>query len=74
MAMKAKFVKGMLAGAVIAFPLGINFGKDVALLSNPFTTKPDIADKVVERTNSFIEDTRSAIHAATEPAEDQLKQ
>ena len=74
MAMKAKFVKGMLAGAVIAFPLGINFGKDVPLMSNPFITKPDMTDKVVERTNAFIEDTRSAIHAATQPDEDEFKQ
>ncbi len=71
--MKAKFVKGMLAGAVVAFPLGINFGKDMPLMSNPFQAKPDIADRVIERTNSLIEDTKGMIHAATEPSEDQLK-
>lgn len=72
--MKGKFVKGMLAGAVVAFPLGINFGKDMPLLSNPFNSKPDIADRVVERTNSLIEDTKSMIHAATEPAPEQYKE
>ena len=69
--MKGKFVKGMLAGAVVAFPLGINFGKDVPLLTDPFAAKPDIADKVIERTNSLIEDTKGMIHAATEPSEEQ---
>lgn len=71
--MKAKFIKGMLAGAVVAFPLGINFGKDVPLMTNPFTAKPDIADRVIERTNTLIEDTKGMIHAATEPGEDQFK-
>jgi len=71
--MKGKFVKGMLAGAVVAFPLGINFGKDVPLLSNPLMAKPDIPDKVIERTNGLIEETKSMIHAATEPTEQQFK-
>jgi hypothetical protein len=71
--MKGKFVKGMLVGAVVSFPLGINFGKDVPLLSDPFTAKPDIADKVIERTNGLIEDTKGMIHAATEPSEEQFK-
>ena len=29
-----KFFIGLIVGAVIAFPLGINFGKDAPLLSN----------------------------------------
>ena len=65
--MKHKFIKGVISGIVLAFPLGINFGKDVPLLSNPFTSKPDITAKMIERTNDLLEETRGAIHSATMP-------
>ncbi len=31
-----KFFIGLVLGLIVAFPLGINFDKDVPLLSNPF--------------------------------------
>lgn len=68
-----KFVIGFVIGAVVAFPLGINFGKDVPLLSNPFAAKPDIPDRVVERAGKVLEDTKEAIHEATKPAQEQMK-
>lgn len=69
--MKNKYVKGMILGGIVAFPLGINFGKDAPLLSNPFAAKPDIADKMVERTTSLIDDTKKMIHAATQPVDEE---
>lgn len=63
-------VKGIIIGASLAFPLGINFGKDVPLLTNPFSAKPDIAGKVIERTVSLVDDTRNMIHQATQPSEE----
>lgn len=68
-----KFLAGFVIGLVLAFPLGINFGKDVPLFSNPFAAKPDIPDKVLERTGELVEDAKDAIHKATKPLEDKLK-
>lgn len=68
-----KFLAGFVIGAILAFPLGINFGKDVPLFSDPFAAKPDIPDKVLERTGELVEDAKDAIHKATKPLEDKLK-
>jgi len=62
-----KYVWGFLVGALVAFPLGINFGKDVPLLSNPFAAKPDIGERVKERAVQTLEETKGAIHDATTP-------
>ena len=68
-----KFFMGLILGLIVAFPLGINFGKDVPLLSNPFAVKPDITERVKERTETLLEDTKEAIHDATKPVKDKLK-
>lgn len=68
-----KFLAGFVIGIILAFPLGINFGKDVPLFSDPFAAKPDIPDKVLERTGELVEDAKDAIHKATKPVEDKLK-
>ncbi len=68
-----KFLIGLFIGAILAFPLGINFGKDVPLLSNPFAAKPDISERVMERAKETLEDTKEAIHEATKPVQDKLK-
>ncbi len=62
-----KFFIGLAVGVLIAFPLGINFGKDVPLWSNPFAAKPDITDRVVERTGKTIDQAKEAVHEATKP-------
>jgi hypothetical protein len=62
-----KFFIGAVVGAIVAFPLGINFGKDVPLWSNPFAAKPDIAHRVVERTEKTFEQAKEAVHDATKP-------
>lgn len=68
-----KFIIGLIVGIIIAFPLGINFGKDVPLLSNPFAAKPDISKRVVERTEDMVEGAKGAIHEATKPAREKLQ-
>ncbi len=68
-----KFLVGLVIGAILAFPLGINFGKDVPLLSNPFAAKPDISERVKERAKETLEETKEAIHEATKPVQDKLK-
>jgi hypothetical protein len=62
-----KFLLGLVVGIVLAFPLGINFGKDVPLWSNPFAVKPDFSQRVVERTEKTLEQAKEAIHDATKP-------
>jgi hypothetical protein len=68
-----KFFIGLAIGLIVAFPLGINFGKDVPLLSNPFTAKPDITQRVKERTGELLKDTKEVIHDATKPVKEKLE-
>ena len=68
-----KFFMGMIAGGIVAFPLGINFGKDVPLWSNPFAAKPDISERVIERAGRTADDVKEAIHEATKPMQEKLR-
>lgn len=68
-----KFLIGFVIGLIIAFPLGINFGKDMPLLSNPFAAKPDITERVKERTGEMLQETKEAIHEATKPVKEKLE-
>lgn len=68
-----KYFVGFVIGALVAFPLGINFGKDLPLLSNPFAAKPDIPDRVIERTGKTLDEAKEAIHEATKPMQDKFK-
>lgn len=58
---------GLILGAAIAFPLGINFGRDMPLLSNPFE-KPTMQDRAKQKAGQLLDETKKAIHEATEPA------
>ncbi len=64
------FILGLVLGSVGAFPLGVNFGRDEPLLSNPFA-KPGLQDQVIERvrsgTETALEGARETIHEATRP-------
>ena len=74
------FFLGIVLGAVIAFPLGMNKGKNVALFSNPFQEKTlteqvkDTAKKAAEEakraSEQVIETTREKIHEATRPKDE----
>ena len=66
-----KFVLGLIIGIIIAFPAGINFGRDLPLWSNPFA-KRDIKERVKVKAENLIEDTKEAIHDATKPAGKEL--
>lgn len=68
-----KFFMGMIVGGIVAFPLGINFGKDVPLWSNPFAAKPDISERVIERAGRTAGDVKEAIHEATKPMQEKLR-
>lgn len=67
------FLFGLVIGALLAFPLGMNFGRDEPLLSNPFT-KRDINRRVKEgmkeTTGALVEGTKGKIHEATKPMRD----
>jgi len=70
------FVFGIVLGALAAFPLGVNLGRDAPLLSNPFTEQ-DLTEQVVERvkskTTTALEDARETIHDATKPLANKMK-
>jgi len=64
------FVLGIVVGALLALPLGINVGRDAPLLSNPFEErdlKDQVVDRVKETTSTALEDARETIHEATKP-------
>lgn len=63
--LKSIFI-GVLIGSAIAFPLGMNHGRERPLLSNPFA-QVDVARSVKVGAEHIIEDTRAAIHDATKP-------
>jgi hypothetical protein len=67
-----KFIFGLIVGVIAGFPLGINFGKDVPLFSNPFAAKPDIPDRVIERAGKEMEDIKQSVHEATKPVQDKM--
>ena len=64
------FITGLILGAIIAFPLGINFGRDDPLLSNPFA-KRDLTKRVTEsvkqKTEDVVEGAKERLHEATKP-------
>jgi gas vesicle protein len=62
-----KFFIGLVVGALIGFPLGINFGRHTPLLSNPFVSKPDLSERVKERVGEALGEAKEAIHKATKP-------
>jgi len=57
-----KFMFGLLLGMIVAFHLGINFGRDRPLLSNPYGS--DIVSSVKTRAGEVIDNTRDTIHDA----------
>ena len=61
-----KFLTGLIIGSLIAFHLGINFGRHKPLLSNPY--ERDVVERVKESAGQAMETTKEAIHEATEPA------
>ena len=65
-----KFIFGLLLGVVIGWPIGMNMGKGVPILSNPFekTLSQNIketGDAVKKTTNRMVQDTKKAINEAT---------
>lgn len=64
------FLAGLIIGALLAFPLGINFGRDEPLLSNPLTKRDlqeKVTDNVKETAKELLEDAKETIHEATKP-------
>jgi len=66
-----KFLTGLIIGSLIAFHLGINFGRHKPLLSNPY--ERDVVERVKESAGQAMETTKEAIHGATEPARQDLE-
>ncbi|GMR20886.1 MAG: hypothetical protein BMS9Abin36_1484 [Gammaproteobacteria bacterium] len=71
--MKAKIkmlILGLIIGAVVAFPLGINFGRGDSLFSNPFANRDiqsRVKEAVKEQADRALEGTKDVIHDATKP-------
>lgn len=65
------FFAGLIIGAILSFPLGINFGRGDALLSNPFAKRDlqdQVKDNVKEKAKKLMKDAKESIHDATKPA------
>jgi hypothetical protein len=74
MVLKLKLVAlGLFVGVVLAFPLGMNFGRNEPLLSNPLKkldVQEEVAARVKESAESVLEGARVRIHEATQPLVD----
>jgi hypothetical protein len=66
-----KYLVVFVIGAVIAFHLGMNFGRDRPLWSNPY--QKDVMARVKEHAGQALEQTKGVIHQATEPARKELE-
>jgi hypothetical protein len=67
---------GIVVGLIIAFPLGINFGRGEPLLSNPFKdqeVKEAVKKRASETGKEIVEEARETIHKATEPVKKELQ-
>ncbi len=62
-----KIVIGVILGALVAFPLGFNFGRGVPILTNPFARRSDLSGQVKEKAAEVVQSTKEAIHDATAP-------
>jgi hypothetical protein len=60
------FVVGLLVGGVIAFHLGMNYGRGRPLLSNPYEGL-DVSRAVQEKARGAVETGREKIHEITAP-------
>ena len=60
------FFVGLVIGGLIAFFLGMNFGRGAPLLSNPFAQR-DLAGTIKGKAGEIAEGAREKIHKATEP-------
>jgi len=73
--MKSKvktFLLGLILGGLVAFPLGMNFGRGEPLLSNPFADRSvgaRVKRAVKEKTEAIVDSTKETIHDATRPRE-----
>jgi adenine/guanine phosphoribosyltransferase-like PRPP-binding protein len=66
-----KFLIGFVVGVLIAFHLGINFGRHRPMLSNPYAD--DVVESVKEHAGQVIESTKESIHEATEPGRKEVE-
>lgn len=57
---------GLFLGTVVAFPLGMNYGRGAPLLSNPFAPR-NLGDAVKEKAGALVEGAREKLHEATRP-------
>lgn len=58
------FVLGAFLGALVAFFLGMNYGKGAPLLSNPFAER-HLSDKIKDKAEKIADNAREKIHEAT---------
>jgi hypothetical protein len=76
--MKSKtriFLFGLVVGVMIAFPLGMNVGRDAPLLSNPFAesnVKEKMAERMKESADRAMETTKEGAEKALEDAKEKL--
>lgn len=68
-----KIVIGIIIGAIVAFPLGFNFGRGVPILTNPFARRSDLSGKVEHKAAEVVQSTKAAIHSATAPERKEME-
>jgi gas vesicle protein len=60
------FIVGLVIGALLAFVLGMNYGRGDPLLSNPFRQR-DLGATLKNKAEHLADEAREKIHEATKP-------
>lgn len=59
-------ILGLVIGVIIAFPLGMNYGRGDSLLSNPFRDR-SLKEKAKTQVKDMADKARAKIHEVTKP-------
>ncbi|MFC1664992.1 hypothetical protein ACFL17_05100 [Pseudomonadota bacterium] len=65
-----KFIFGLFIGVIVGWPIGINMGRGVPILSNPFQKTisqnlRETTEAVKKTTSKMVQDTKKTINEAT---------
>ena len=59
-------ILGLVIGAIVGFPLGMNYGRGDSLLSNPFRDR-SLQEKAKTKVKDIADKARAKLHEVTKP-------
>jgi hypothetical protein len=58
---------GLVIGAIVGFPLGMNYGRGDSLLSNPFRDRSSLQEKAKSKVKDIADKARAKLHEVSTP-------